>query len=83
MQLTKAQKEALKEVKTNVLLGENTRGRGHVYDMRNKNKLVDARTVNALQKKDLIEWGYDWGYNDNILELTEKGEEIYEEKELG
>lgn len=55
MTLTDAQEKALIEVRNNVLLEENKRGRGHMYDLRGKNKLVDARTVVALEDKGLIQ----------------------------
>jgi len=76
MQLTQAQKRGLKETDRNVLLKENMYGRGHMYDLRGEVKLLDARVINSLQSKGLIEWNYDWGYDDHKLVLTEKGHEI-------
>lgn len=79
MNLTDAQKKGLREIHRNVILDENRRGRGHMYDLRGKNKLIDANTVISLSNKDLIEWTYDWGYNDHMLQLTDKGKEVFEE----
>lgn len=82
MDLTYAQKKGLREVYRNVLLKQNMKGRGHMYDHRGVQKLVDARVVNSLLDKNLIKWDYDWGYDDHCLVVTDKGKRVLREKEL-
>lgn len=74
MDLTNAQEEALKEVDRGTFVGKDMRN-NHVHDQHG-NKRIDRRTLNILKDEGLVEWRFNWGHNDNILQLTDKGKEL-------
>lgn len=70
--MTKAQKDGLKIVDRGLILHGKMQN-GHAYHPNGRKKLIDRRTLVALDEKGMIEWRHDWGYEDHILQFTQKG----------
>ena len=76
MTLTEFQEKAL------LLIGYGVRGYadGHFYSEEDPDQQLDLRSANALYRRGLIDWHTRGGApNITFLDLTEEGEELFEE----